>query len=277
MSHVKAYRRAHLWIAAALALSLAACSDEEPAPAPVPAAEASPESTTAEVTELEMLDIVKMDPEGAADVLESYLPDDWSVEVNVNVSFAKNAIGLVTATDPAAGEPVADGDTIEVQATYPFVPDFIGKLPSSANKFEHMGYVIKTREKIGEPVGKVIAQDPKPGAKALPGDTITLIVGKEKPLTVSQENAIESALDYLEFSSFSREGLIEQLVFEKFSRADATLAVDHIKVDWNKQAAKSARDYLEFSSFSRQGLIDQLVFEGFTLAQATYGVNQTGL
>jgi hypothetical protein len=95
--------------------------------------------------------------------------------------------------------------------------------------------------------------------------------------TVSQANARESAESYLNTSSFSRSGLIKQLEFEGFSRADATYAVDAVNPNWNEQAAKSAKAYLDTSSFSRSGLIKQLEFEGFTTKQATYGVNQTGL
>lgn len=89
----------------------------------------------------------------------------------------------------------------------------------------------------------------------------------------SRRNAIRSAQQYLEFSAFSRSGLIDQLEYEGFSTEDATFAVDSLNVDWNEQAAKSARQYLEYTSFSRSGLIDQLVYEGFTHAQAEYGVN----
>ena len=95
--------------------------------------------------------------------------------------------------------------------------------------------------------------------------------------TVSQQNARQSARDYLSFTAFSRTGLIEQLEYEGYSTADATYGVDSLNVDWNDQAAKSAAQYLEFTSFSRAGLIDQLVYEGFTPAQAQYGVSQTGL
>jgi Host cell surface-exposed lipoprotein len=92
-----------------------------------------------------------------------------------------------------------------------------------------------------------------------------------------------SAENYLDFSAFSRKGLIEQLSSEYgegFSKADAIYAVNHLDVDWNEQAAKSAKNYLDQSAFSRQGLIEQLSSEygeGFSRAQAVYGVNQTGL
>jgi hypothetical protein len=95
--------------------------------------------------------------------------------------------------------------------------------------------------------------------------------------TVSQENAISKALDYLDYSSFSESGLVDQLKYEGFSSADANFAVAHIDVDWLEQAALKAQEYLDYSSFSRKGLIDQLIYEGFTKNQAVYGVNQVGL
>ena len=91
--------------------------------------------------------------------------------------------------------------------------------------------------------------------------------------TRSEENAIRSAESYLEFMAFSRSGLIEQLEYEGFTTADATLAVDYLDVDWNEQAWKSAESYLDSMPFSRSGLIEQLEYEGFTRAQATYGVD----
>ena len=95
--------------------------------------------------------------------------------------------------------------------------------------------------------------------------------------TRSEENAIRSAESYLDFSAFSRSGLIGQLEYEGFTNAEATYGVDYLDVDWNEQAWKSAESYLDFSAFSRSSLIDQLIYEGFTREQATYGVDQTGL
>ena len=97
------------------------------------------------------------------------------------------------------------------------------------------------------------------------------------PESVSQSNARESALSYVNYSAFSRTGLIRQLEYEGFSRSDATYGTDALNADWNEQAALSAQSYLDYSSFSRSGLIDQLIYEGFTKSQATYGVNAVGL
>jgi hypothetical protein len=122
------------------------------------------------------------------------------------------------------------------------------------------------------------APQPKPAPQSKPA------VEKQMPdFTTAQKNAIASAVDYLDYQAFSRAGLIDQpssKYGEGFSRADATLAVNHIDVDWNQQAAAAANDYLDNQAFSRTGLIQQLESkygEGFTHAQAVYGVNQTGL
>lgn len=124
-----------------------------------------------------------------------------------------------------------------------------------------------------------MAQQNKQGKskdKAETSDDTSSAPAKPK-YTVPQTQAIGAASDYLDTASFSRSGLIDQLKFEGFSVADATFALNHMKVDWNVQAQGSAKDYLQTSSFSRVGLIEQLKFEGFTPAQAIYGVNHVGL
>lgn len=102
-------------------------------------------------------------------------------------------------------------------------------------------------------------------------------------LTAGQEQAIGAAKDYLNLSGFSRAGLIEQLSSQygdKFTRADATYAVDYLRVSWRDQAVRSARSYLELSHLSRAGLIQQLSSAygaGFTRAEATYAADKVGL
>lgn len=98
----------------------------------------------------------------------------------------------------------------------------------------------------------------------------------EPQLTIGQENALRSARSYLDYTSFSRTGLIHQLEFESYSTGDATWAVDSLNVDWNEQAAKKAKEYLDYTSFSREGLVQQLVFEGFTREQADHGATAAG-
>jgi len=101
-------------------------------------------------------------------------------------------------------------------------------------------------------------------------------------LTNSQKNAVRSAEQYLSISGFSRNGLINQLsasAGDGYNKADATVAVDSLDVDWNEQAVKSAKQYLEIQGFSCNGLIQQLssgAGDKYTVQQATYGAKQAG-
>ena len=88
---------------------------------------------------------------------------------------------------------------------------------------------------------------------------------------------MRAAEQYLDYSAFSRSGLIEQLEYEDYSTEDATFAVDYVAPDWNEQAAESAQTYLDYTAFSRQSLIDQLIYEGFTVDQALFGVDSVGI
>jgi hypothetical protein len=123
------------------------------------------------------------------------------------------------------------------------------------------------------PTGPIIT---KPTAPA----TTKAIPPKPRPtkaLTVSQQNAVRSARNYLEILSFSRRGLTHQLAYDGYSAADSTFAVSYLKPDWNAQAAKSAKRYLEVMAFSHKGLLRQLEYDGFTRTQAEYGVTAAGL
>lgn len=93
--------------------------------------------------------------------------------------------------------------------------------------------------------------------------------------TMGEEQALKKALSYLDVSAFSRSGLIDQLIYNKFTKEQAEYAVDHCGADWNEQALKKAQSYLSTSAFSESGLIDQLKYNGFTEDQAMYGVSRT--
>lgn len=101
-------------------------------------------------------------------------------------------------------------------------------------------------------------------------------------LTGPQRNAVRSAEQYISFSGFSRDGLINQLSSsygDNYDKKDATVAVDSLNIDWNEQAVKSAKQYLDMSGFSCQGLIDQLSSDAgdkYTRSQAAYGAKQAG-
>jgi hypothetical protein len=97
--------------------------------------------------------------------------------------------------------------------------------------------------------------------------------------TVSQQQARISASDYIKYvGGFSRLGLIDQLLYEGFTQADAAYGVDANNIDWNAQAHQSAADYLQYvGGFSHQSLLNQLLYEQFTQAEAEYGVASVGL
>lgn len=95
-------------------------------------------------------------------------------------------------------------------------------------------------------------------------------------LTLGQKNALAKAKSYLNSSSFSYTGLIEQLEYSGFTAEEASFAADNCGADWNEQAAKKAQSYLNSSSFSRDRLLEQLQYSGFTAEQSEYGVTQVG-
>lgn len=91
-----------------------------------------------------------------------------------------------------------------------------------------------------------------------------------------EKEALEMAKDYLRVSSFSRQGLIDQLKYEGFSDWDAAYGADHVNADWYEQAVKKAESYLNVSSFSYTGMIEQLEYEGFTEQEAIHGAQNCG-
>ena len=124
---------------------------------------------------------------------------------------------------------------------------------------------IQNDESASEP-----AAEPEPAPEPEPK-------AEEPKTTVSQDNALRTAKDYLSFTAFSHDGLVEQLEFEGFSNEDAVWAADNCGADWMEQAEKTAANYLDLMGFSRSELIDQLVFEGYTQEQAEHGADSVGL
>lgn len=94
--------------------------------------------------------------------------------------------------------------------------------------------------------------------------------------TAGERNALKKAQSYLDFTAFSRNGLIGQLEFEGFTKSEATYGADNVGANWNEQAVAKAKSYLEFTAFSYSGLVEQLEFEEFTHEQAVYGADKCG-
>ena len=122
--------------------------------------------------------------------------------------------------------------------------------------------------------------DADAAAKAASDKAAAEAAAKAKALaaaTVSQKNALSKAKQYLAYTAFSHDGLIDQLEYEQFSTADATYGADNCGADWYAQAAAKAKSYMGYSSFSRGGLIDQLEYDKFTPDQAAHGADSVGL
>lgn len=95
--------------------------------------------------------------------------------------------------------------------------------------------------------------------------------------TRGEQNALETAHDYLDAMPFSPSGLKDQLEYEGYTSSEAEYAVENCGTDWDEQAVLMAEDYLDAMPFSRSGLIDQLEYEGFTYSQASAAATAAGL
>lgn len=126
--------------------------------------------------------------------------------------------------------------------------------------------------------GKQDSTDPGKDDASQPAPTTTTDDGAAdgSGASDSQKAALDRAKDYLKYTSFSHDGLVDQLVYEGFSKADATFAADSCAADWNAQALKKAQDYLSLSAFSHDGLVGQLEYDKFTTDQATYAADNCG-
>jgi hypothetical protein len=181
----------------------------------------------------------------------------------------------VQSTSPAAGATATTGDNIVVTVVkIPEVPSLSGKTVADARAaVEAAGFVLAVTN--GAPDHAIVdTQDVAAGERRDPGATIS--VSASVPLTLAQQNVIGEAKGYLDYSGFSREGLIGQLEYEGYSPEDAAFGADNAGADWNAEAAESAKSYLNYSTFSRQGLYDQLAYEGFTHEQIEFGLAAVG-
>lgn len=195
---------------------------------------------------------VDTDGDGVVDD-EDYRPTDPSIQARSDVDTDSDGVPDFRDAFPRNGQYSKDSDGDRVA-------DRLDDFPNDADY---------SKDRDGDRVADAV--------DAFPNDP------RRSEITLAMENALARAQDYLNFSPFSRQGLVDQMTSEYgsgFELADATWAVDQLHVNWKKQAVRAARDYLDFTAFSRQGLIDQLSSPygaQFTLEEATYAVNKIGL
>nr|WP_198519630.1 MULTISPECIES: Ltp family lipoprotein [unclassified Microbacterium] len=179
---------------------------------------------------------------------------------------------------PATSSALEQADESSAPAdTRAAIPTLTGKTVAEARtSAEEAGFILVVPEGTGDD-WTVVSQSIAAGSKADASAEIPVTAEAPKPvLTVAQENAIKKAKNYLDFSGFSRSGLISQLEYEGFSPEDAAFAADNVGADWNAEAAEKAKSYMDMTAFSRDGLYDQLEYEGFTPEQIGAGLAAVG-
>ncbi|MBD8868695.1 Ltp family lipoprotein [Nocardioides sp. MJB4] len=245
-----------------LLVILGALGGEADDPAPAAAdtsaqAAGESDSDTAAGTATETEDEVEAEPvdsdgDGVIDE-EDFAPKDRKVQTKEDVDTDKDGVADFEDAFPKNAKYAKDADEDSV-------PDELDDFPKDARY---------SQDTDGDGVADSKDAFPKDPSRS--------------KVTFAMENALAAAQDYLDFSAFSRQGLIDQLSSEygsDFRLEDATWAVGQLKTDWKQQAVRAAKDYLDFSPFSRQGLIDQLSSphgSQFTVGEATFAVNKIGL
>lgn len=185
------------------------------------------------------------------------------------------------AAEAPADEPVVEAEAEEAVAApvddRAVVQTVTGKPVSEARaELESAGFALVAPEGTGDD-WVVVSQSVSGGTRADAGAQVSITAEAPAPvLTLSQRNAVGTAQDYLDYSGFSRSGLIGQLEYEGFSPEDAAFGADTAGADWNAEAAESAQSYLDYSSFSRPGLYDQLAYEGFSHDEIEFGLAAVG-
>lgn len=94
--------------------------------------------------------------------------------------------------------------------------------------------------------------------------------------TMSEKNARRSAENYIGIMAFSRDGLVEQLVYDGYTEDEAAYGADNCGADWLEEAAESANNYLEIMPMSRSELYGQLEYDGFTAEQIEHALEDVG-
>ena len=72
----------------------------------------------------------------------------------------------------------------------------------------------------------------------------------ENGSSLEYKNALASAESHLKYSSYSYNGLIDMLLYDKYPEEAAIYAADNCGADWNEQALLSAEGHLKYSAYS---------------------------
>ena len=127
-----------------------------------------------------------------------------------------------------------------------------------------------TRQQNAVPIPSYTPKTPPPGRPS--------VQTEKQGRRVSWDNqALKEAQGYIEFGSFSKKGLIEQLEYDGYTKSQAQYAASHCGADWLEQAKEEVKSYLANSGYSRSGLIEQLEYDGYTAEEAQAAVDSCGV
>lgn len=114
--------------------------------------------------------------------------------------------------------------------------------------------------------------------EGFPKEAIEYAIQKLNQENSSRENeaALKSAKSYLDYTSFSEEGLREQLAYEGYPDDSIDYAITNLGGDPAQREAESAlgsaKQYLDYSAFSSEGLRRQLEYEGYPQEAIDYAM-----
>ena len=97
---------------------------------------------------------------------------------------------------------------------------------------------------------------------------------KSDVVTIGMKNALGKAKTYLNVLDFSKEGLKDQLEYDKYTDEEINYAIENVEVNWNEECVGKAKTYLNVMDFSKEGLKGQLEYDGYTSEQINYAIEK---
>lgn len=296
-------RKLLIIIGMAAMIGLAGCGSEAPAPATESTTEAKQETETWSSWEysgigFDIPDSWKHDDSDETEGSIFFYPDDgmlmisYQDDIDVSKMNADNMKDYVEGIESDKNlsvesmEPcsIAEYSAYKMEGTYNndgnlrpmkwFLVSVSGKAYAFAIDSSEKGEYDTQLEQIISSIRPLEESPEATTEEATTEATAEATTEPEPEATTGQLNALDKALDYLDYTAFSKKGLRSQLEYEGFKDDEIDYAIENCGADWKEQAVKKAKEYLEFSSFSKEGLIEQLEYEGFTEKQAKYGADE---
>lgn len=218
-----------------------------------------------EITDGENQQLVQMNESMYNDFFLSFNPDNKTYSIIVNLSDSNDIYSVKDGSADSSTIEKVQNLKLKLEEIHSTIISNLGngythKVLSGANSDE-VFFEFKDGETIKDVTSEKVA------------DVVEASSQESTEVSRESKNALKSAEQYLNFMSFSKQGLYDQLLYEKYPEDAAQYAVDNVVTNWNENALESATQYLEFMAFSTSGLYDQLIYEGYTAEQAQYAID----